>query len=88
VPIAPHNCTGPLTLVAAANLTAALLNGLIQEMCRVSFYAWYRRLVDGLPEVDAGTLHLREAPGFGLELLAGLEESSEVTCRRSDAGRS
>ena len=85
VTFAPHDCTGPVTLVAAAQLTAALPNALIQEMCRAFFHTWYRRLVDGLPELEHGVLRLSDAPGLGLTVLEGLESSEEIVYRRTDA---
>lgn len=85
VAFAPHDCTGPVTLVAAAHLTAALPNALIQEMCRAFFFTWYGRLVVGLPELGHGDLRLSDAPGLGLTVVDGLESSEEIVYRRTDA---
>jgi len=81
VPIAPHDCTGPVSLAAATQFTSSSPNGLIQEVCRAFAAGWYRRLVTGLPEWVDGHIEISERPGLGLEILAGLADDSEIIHR-------
>lgn len=81
VPVAPHDCTGPVTFAACVHLVASQPNGLVQETVRAFLRTWYRELVDGLPEVAAGHVAPRRAPGLGLSLAKGLEERPDVRRR-------
>lgn len=68
VKIAPHDCTGPVGLTIGAHLSTADENALIQETVRAAYRTWYPHLVDGLPEINGGTLALSESAGLGLRL--------------------
>ena len=43
VPVAPHDCTGPVTFAACVHLVVSQRNGLIQETVRAFLRTWYRR---------------------------------------------
>lgn len=64
LPVAPHDCTGPVVLTASTHLSVNLPNALIQETVRAYYTGWYKELVTELPE----------GPGLGTELLPGLRE--------------
>jgi galactonate dehydratase len=81
VPIAPHDCTGPVSLAAGIHLVCSQPNGLIQETARSFLRTWYPALADGLPDIDGDTIHLPTAPGHGVRLRDGLEHSDTVTRR-------
>ena len=68
VQIAPHDCTGPVGLLAGAHLSTADTNAAIQETVRSAFRTWYPHLVDGLPEIKNGTMEVSNRPGHGLWL--------------------
>ena len=68
VKIAPHDCTGPVGLTIGAHLSTADENALIQETVRAAYRTWYPHLVDGLPEINGGTLALGESAGLGLRM--------------------
>lgn len=68
VQIAPHDCTGPVGLLAGAHLSTADTNASIQETVRSAFRTWYPHLVDGLPEITNGTMEVSTRPGHGLSL--------------------
>ena len=86
LPVAPHDCTGPVVWMASVHLSLNAPNALIQETVRAFFTGWYTELVSGLPVVENGTVRLgSRRPGLGVELLPGLTERPDATVRRSAA---
>lgn len=76
VHIAPHDCTGPVGLLAGAHLSTADSNAAIQETVRSAFRTWYPHLVNGLPEIKDGSLEVAEKSGHGLSLQEHFKNSS------------
>lgn len=68
VPVAPHDCTGPVSFAACCHLVLSQPNGLVQETVRAFLRGWYDDLVEGLPLVADGTMTLGDAPGHGVRL--------------------
>jgi L-alanine-DL-glutamate epimerase-like enolase superfamily enzyme len=85
LPVAPHDCTGPVVLAASTHLALNAPNALVQESVRAFLRTWYRDLVTALPEVRDGTITVPPGPGLGLELLPDLDRGFTVARRRSDA---
>jgi galactonate dehydratase len=86
LPVAPHDCTGPVVWMASVHLSLNAPNALIQETVRAFFTGWYTELVSGLPVVEGGRVRLAsDHPGLGVELLPGISERKDATIRRSDA---
>jgi galactonate dehydratase len=83
IPVAPHDCTGPVLLTASVHLAMASPNALVQEVVRAFYFGWYRELVDELPPLDNGFIAPTEAPGLGVKLKAGLESRPDATTRVS-----
>ena len=83
LPVAPHDCTGPVLLTAGVHLSINATNALVQEMVRAFYYGWYGELVTGLPEYKDGYLLAPEAPGLGVELVPGVAERPDAHVRRS-----
>jgi galactonate dehydratase len=83
VPIAPHDCTGPVVYMASCHLSLHARNALIQESVRAFYTGWYTELVTALPMVKNGEVTLTEAPGLGLELLPGIEKRADAVVRVS-----
>ena len=81
VPIAPHDCTGPISFAACVHLVMSQPNGLIQETVRAFLRTWYGELVTGLPPVTGGTIGLTGEPGLGVALVDGLAERPDVRHR-------
>ena len=76
VHIAPHDCTGPVGLLAGAHLSTADSNAAIQETVRSAFRTWYPHLVDGLPTINDGSLVVADTPGHGLSLREDFKNSA------------
>jgi L-alanine-DL-glutamate epimerase-like enolase superfamily enzyme len=81
LPVAPHDCTGPVVLMASVHLSMNAPNALIQETVRAFYTGWYTELVTTLPRIERGHVYLPEGPGLGTELLPGLERRSDATVR-------
>lgn len=86
VPVAPHDCTGPVVFAASCHLSMHLQNALIQESVRAFYTGWYRELVTGLPEVRRGMIGLNAEPGHGIELRPGLWDRGDAVVRSTRLG--
>jgi len=87
LPIAPHDCTGPVVLCASTHLSLNAPNALIQESVRAFYHTWYRDLVTALPAVENGYITVPPGPGLGLDLAPDLDQRFTVTRRVSAAGK-
>jgi L-alanine-DL-glutamate epimerase-like enolase superfamily enzyme len=85
LPIAPHDCTGPVVWTAGVHLALNAPNTLIQEVVRAFFTGWYAELVTGLPVVENGTVRLEGKPGLGVDLLPDLPTRPDAVVRRTTA---
>jgi L-alanine-DL-glutamate epimerase-like enolase superfamily enzyme len=85
LPIAPHDCTGPVVLTASTHLSVSLPNVLVQEFVRAYYFGWYADLVTELPVFENGTLRPPEGPGLGLALQPDLTKRPGVMVRVSSA---
>ena len=83
LPVASHDCTGPVVLCASTHLSLNAPNALIQESVRAYYKTWYRDLVTALPEIRDGFITVPKGPGLGMELAAGLDQKFTVTKRVS-----
>lgn len=83
VPVAPHDCTGPVALAACAHLAMAAPNVLIQETVRAGYLGWYSSLVEGGAIVTGGTIRAAEKAGLGIALVPGLRDRAGTTTRSS-----
>lgn len=68
LPVAPHDCTGPVVLSASTHLTLNATNGLIQESVRAYYKTWYQDLVTALPPVRDGYITVPPGAGHGVRL--------------------
>jgi L-alanine-DL-glutamate epimerase-like enolase superfamily enzyme len=83
LPVAPHDCTGPVVLCASTHLSLNAPNALVQESVRAYYRTWYRDLVTALPEVADGHITVPPGPGLGLDLLPDLDKRFTVATRTS-----
>jgi galactonate dehydratase len=82
-PIAPHDCTGPVQLVANLRLALSTPNTLVLETVRAYYRGYYQDLVTALPRIEAGFAYPLSAPGLGTALLPDLRRRDDLTLRRS-----
>ncbi len=85
LPVAPHDCTGPVVLGASTHLSLNAPNALVQESVRAFYKTWYRDLVTALPEVKNGMITVPPGPGLGMELNPELERAFSVLRKRTTA---
>jgi L-alanine-DL-glutamate epimerase-like enolase superfamily enzyme len=83
LPIAPHDCTGPVVLTASTHLSINAPNAMIQESVRAFYTGWYGELVTALPVIEQGMIRPPEGPGLGLELLPTLRNRPDAYLRVS-----
>ena len=81
IPIAPHDCTGPITLAACTHLSLSQPNGFLQETTRSFRHTWYREVVEGGPVFVDGALTIDDTPGLGVRLVDGFESRPDVVRR-------
>ena len=83
LPVAPHDCTGPVVWAASTHLSLHAPNALVQESVRAFFTGWYKELVTELPVVENGMISLNNKPGLGMELLPDLHKRADAVVRVS-----
>jgi L-alanine-DL-glutamate epimerase-like enolase superfamily enzyme len=84
LPIAPHDCTGLVTLFANLHLCAAIPNAMILETVR-GFYdeGWYAQAYSDNIEIRTGEAFIPQRPGLGTRLRESLLESNTIQIRTS-----
>ena len=85
VPIAPHNCGGPVLHFANLHLGAAVPNLMIMESVRGRYNGWHRDLVTTPAGAEDGRLLLPEGPGLGTELSEAVLDSEGAERRTTEA---
>jgi L-alanine-DL-glutamate epimerase-like enolase superfamily enzyme len=82
-PLAPHDCTGPVTLMAGLHLALHAPTAIFQEVVRATLATWYRDLVTELPVLKAGLVQAPEAPGLGTALRPEVKQRPDAVIRES-----
>ncbi len=81
VPVAPHDCTGPVVLTAGTHLSTHLPNAVLQETVRAFYHGWYRDFVTELPKLEGGRISPPSGPGLGLALRPEVRERPDLRVR-------
>ena len=81
LPIAFHDCSGPITLAASTHLALGVRNVREQEIARGMYYGWYADLVDHPPPVKNGAITVPAGAGLGVALQPGLEKRKDAVMR-------
>jgi L-alanine-DL-glutamate epimerase-like enolase superfamily enzyme len=68
IPVAPHDCTGPIGFTAGTHLSLNARNAMIQETVRAYTRGWYNDVVTALPPIENGFLSPLMGPGLGTKL--------------------
>jgi L-alanine-DL-glutamate epimerase-like enolase superfamily enzyme len=82
-PLAPHDCTGPVTLMAGLHLALHAPAAIFQEVVRATLATWYRDLVTDLPVLANGMAQAPTAPGLGTALLPDLRRRADAIVRET-----
>ena len=83
VPVAPHDCTGPIVWAASVHLSLNAVNAVFQESVRALYTGWYKDVAIDLPQVVNGMVSVQSKPGLGTELLPDLHQRDDATVRIS-----
>ena len=83
LPVAPHDCTGPVVFAASCHLSLNATNALIQESVRAFYTGWYKELVTALPKIDNGYIYPMDGPGLGMQLLPDIVKRKDAHVQRS-----
>jgi galactonate dehydratase len=81
--LAPHDCTGPVTLMAGLHLALHASTAIYQEVVRATLSTWYQDLVTTLPVIDRGMVQAPVAPGLGTELRPDIVTRADAVVRES-----
>jgi galactonate dehydratase len=82
-PLAPHDCTGPVTLWAGLHLALHAPSAIFQEVVRATLATWYRDLVTELPVIVNGMVQAPTRPGLGLSLRDEVRRQAGAVVRES-----
>lgn len=82
-PLAPHDCTGPVALLAGLHLGQHAPAAVWQEVVRASLSTWYGELVTQLPVIRRGFAEAPRAPGLGTALRAEVKRRSDAVVRQT-----
>jgi L-alanine-DL-glutamate epimerase-like enolase superfamily enzyme len=85
LPIAPHNCGGPVLHFASAHLAANITNLYILESVRRHYLDEYRGIVTHTLPSKEGVIPLPPGPGLGVELDPAIFSRPDVTVERIEA---
>lgn len=85
LPVAPHDCTGPLVYAASVHFSIHAPNALVQESVRAFYSGWYNELVTHVPKPNQGFLRKPPGPGIGCELLPQVWTRKDAALRSSPA---
>lgn len=83
IPIATHDCVGPVSFVVDVHLSMHLPNALVQEVVRAFYTSWYKELVTDLPKVENGYVYPLQGPGLGTKLQPEIFKRADVICKKT-----
>jgi len=85
LPIAPHDCTGLVTLFANLHLCASSSNAMLLETVRgfCQEGGWYSAAYEQNIQIEGGKARIPTAPGLGTRLRESLLQSGQVHSRIS-----
>ena len=86
-PLAPHDCTGPVALMAGLHLALHAPTAIFQEVVRASLATWYPELVDRLPVIREGIALAPTDAGLGTALLPHVRQIDGAVVRESGKPR-
>ncbi len=88
LPIAPHDCTGPINLMACLHLCAATPNAMIMEIVRGFVRGYYTELLTAPIDLRDGRVVLQFGPGLGTTLRPEVFDKQNMRRRVSEIERS
>ncbi|MDP3063698.1 MAG: mandelate racemase/muconate lactonizing enzyme family protein [Chloroflexota bacterium] len=84
LPVAPHDCTGPVNEVACAHICMNVPNIMIMESTRSYYKGWYGKIIEPNVRIENGFLFAPEGPGLGVRLRRDVKERPDATVAVTD----
>ncbi len=84
LPVAPHDCTGPVVWMASVHLSLNAVNAVIQECVRAHYTGWYTDVAAPMPIIENGEVTAPDVPGLGIELVPDIQKRPDAVVRISD----
>ncbi len=84
LPIAPHNCGGPIMSLANAHICANIPNLFICETVRAFYNTYFEKLVTQPIQIKNGQMQLPEGVGIGAELKPEVLSRADIIRERSE----
>lgn len=78
VPLAPHDCTGPVVLWASLQLALHAPGAIYQEVVRANLATWYNDFATDLPTIVDGYILPPKQAGIGTSLRSEVRERADV----------
>lgn len=85
LPIAPHDCTGPVVLTTSTHLAVNAPNALVQETVRAYYTGWYGEIVTQIPQIAQGRIRPPAGAGLGTALQPGITSRASASSRLTSA---
>lgn len=82
-PLAPHDCTGPVTLMAGLHMALHAPTAIYQEVVRATLATWYRDIVTQLPVIEGGEAQPPVAAGLGTKLQDSFKQQPGLIVRET-----
>lgn len=82
-PLAPHDCTGPVTLMAGLHMALHAPTAIYQEVVRATLATWYRDIVSDLPVIEDGLAQPPASAGLGTRLKNSFKQQPGLVVRES-----
>jgi galactonate dehydratase len=83
LPFAPHDCTGPVNVLACLHLCAAAPNAMIMEVVRGFVSGYYLDILDRPLPIANGSARIEFGPGLGASLNPRFLARTDLIRRRS-----
>lgn len=83
LPVAPHDCTGPVNLLACLHLCAAIPNAMVMEIVRGFVRGYYTELLTQPVELRDGHIALEFGAGLGAQLRPEVLKRTDTIIRVS-----
>ena len=82
-PIAPHDCVGPINMVASAHIAMSTPNVMIMEYNRSMHLGWYQDMIEPDFRIEDGYLMAPKGSGLGTRLKSSVLDRPDAIIRTS-----
>ncbi len=87
IPIAPHNCGGPVQMHVSAQVCTHVPNLMVLETVRAFHRSFHGSMIANPARIENGHVYVSEAPGIGTELSPEFLARRDLSVQISECGR-